>query len=150
MTAPLFLDDLQVGQRFASGCCRLDAAAIQRFAQEYDPQAFHLDDGEARKSLFQGLAASGWHTAALTMRLLVESEFRPAGGIIGGGLDELRWHQPVRAGDELRLEIEILEIRASRSRPEQGMAKVRVVTLNQHQQPVQTYVGNLVVQRRPR
>jgi acyl dehydratase len=99
--------------------------------------------------MFRGLAASGWHTAALTMRLLVESEFKPAGGIIGAGFDELRWPRPVRPGDELRVESEVLEVRPSKSRPNQGWIKLRITTLNQNEEPVQIFVGNLIVPSRP-
>lgn len=142
-----YLDDLAVGQRFGSGRVLVDTDAIKRFAAEFDPQPFHLDEEAAKGSLFKDLAASGWHTAAITMRLVVEGEFKPAGGVIGAGIDELRWHQPVRPGDELTLDSEILEVRPSASRPGQGMVKVRVTTLNQRQEPVQTYVANLVVKR---
>jgi acyl dehydratase len=145
-----YLEDFAVGQRFGSGRARIDAARIKSFAAEFDPQPFHLDDAAARDSVFQGLAASGWHTAALTMRLLVESELRPAGGIVGAGFDEFRWPRPVRPGDELRVESEILEVRPSRSRPGQGMIKVRTTTLNQNDEEVQVHVGNLVVPRRPK
>ena len=99
--------------------------------------------------MFRGLAASGWHTAALTMRLLVEGELKPAGGIIGAGFDEFRWPRPVRPGDELRVESEVLEVRPSKSRPDQGLIKVRTTTLNQNGEPVQILVANLVVPRRP-
>jgi len=95
------------------------------------------------------LAASGWHTAAMTMRLLVDSELEPAGGIIGAGFDEMRWPRPVRPGDELHVESEVLEVRPSTSRPEQGVIKVRTTTLNQNNEPVQMFVGNLIVLRRP-
>jgi acyl dehydratase len=144
-----YLEDLHAGQHFRSGEVKLDEQNIRRFAAEYDPQPFHLDDEQARNTIFGGLAASGWHTAALTMRLLVDSEFRPAGGIVGAGFDELRWPAPVRAGDTLHLDIEILETHASQSRPGQGLAKVRTTTLNQHGKPVQISVGNLVVLRQP-
>jgi acyl dehydratase len=143
-----FLEDLQPGQTFTSARIRLDAEAIKRFAAEYDPQPFHLDEQAALDSMFHGLAASGWHTAALTMRLVVESDFKPAGGVIGASLDELRWPRPVRPGDELHAEIEVLEIRPSRSRPHQGFVKVKATTLNQAGEEVQVYVGNLVVLRR--
>lgn len=143
--AELYLEDLTVGQRFASRRLRVDAESIKRFAAEFDPQPFHLDEQAAGASLFRGLAASGWHTAALTMRLLVESEFHTAGGLIGASLEELRWPRPVRPGDELRLEIEILAIQPSRSRPGQGIVKIRVVTLNQADKDVQIYVANVVV-----
>ena len=99
--------------------------------------------------MFRGLAASGWHTAAVTMRLLVESELKPAGGIVGAGFDEFRWPRPVRPGDELRLESEVLEVRPSTSRPNQGLIKVRATTLNHNNDPVQILVANLVVMRRP-
>jgi acyl dehydratase len=111
-------------------------------------QPVHLDDEVARGSIFKGLAASGWHTAALTMRLLVESELKPAGGIIGLGFDELRWPNPTRPDDCLHLDIEVLEVRASRSRPDQGVIKLKTTTLNQRNEAVQISVGNLLVQRR--
>jgi acyl dehydratase len=147
--AERYLEDFAVGQRFGSGRARIDAVRIKSFAAEFDPQPFHLDEAAARDSVFHGLAASGWHTAALTMRLLVESELRPAGGIVGAGFDEFRWPRPVRSGDELRVESEILEVRPSKSRPGQGMIKVRTTTLNQNDEEVQVNVGNLVVPRRP-
>ena len=99
--------------------------------------------------MFRGLAASGWHTAAVTMRLLVDSELKPAGGIIGIGFDEFRWPRPVRPGDELRVESEVLEVRPSNSRPDQGLVKVRTTTLNQNDEPVQIQVANLLVPRQP-
>ena len=141
------LDDLVVGQCFDSGSYQMDEQAIKRFAAEYDPQPFHMDNEAASETFFQGLAASGWHTAAVTMRLFVESDFKLAGGMIGAGLDGLQWHQPVRPGDALSVETEVLEVRPSKSRPEQGMVKVRVSTRNQRHEPVQTFVANLVVKR---
>ena len=146
--AMLYLDDLQPGQTFGSGRLEVDEARIKSFAAEFDPQPFHLDDAAARATIFRGLAASGWHTAAMTMRLLVESEFRPAGGIVGAGFDEFKWPKPVRPGDELHLKIEVLEVRPSKSRPEQGIAKIRTTTLNQNDEPVQISVGSLVVPRK--
>ena len=145
----LYFEDLSVGQTFGSGRRGITAERIKTFAAEFDPQPFHLDDTAAQATMFRGLAASGWHTAALSMRLLIESEFRPAGGIVGGGFDELRWPRPVRPGDELRVESEVIELRPSRSRPEQGLVKVRTTTLNQHGEPVQIFVANLLVPRRP-
>lgn len=145
-----YLEDFAAGQKFGSGRLRVDKERIMAFAAEFDPQPFHLDDEAARGSIFKGLAASGWHTAAMTMRLLVESELKPAGGIVGAGFDEFRWPRPVRPGDELRVESEILEVRPSRSRPEQGMIKVRTTTYNQAGEAVQINVGNLVVPRRSR
>ena len=149
MTQPLHLDDLQPGQVFGSGTLTMDAEMIRRFAAEFDPQAFHLDDEAARHTLFRGLAASGWHTAALTMRLLVDGALPFAGGLIGAGMDELRWPLPVRPGDALHLHIEVLEVRPSQSRPDRGMAKLRVTTLNARDEAVQVVVANLVVPRKP-
>jgi acyl dehydratase len=147
---PLYLEDFEPGQRFAgSSRVRIELGRVKSFASEFDPQPFHLDEAAASATLFGGLAASGWHTAAVTMRLLVDSEFQPAGGIVGAGFDELRWPRPVRPGDELRLESEVLEVRPSKSRPDQGLVKVRTNTLNQNGDTVQTSVGNLVVPRRP-
>ena len=148
MTAHYF-EDFAVGQTFGSGRRRIEADRIKSFAAEFDPQPFHLDDEAARATMFRGLAASGWHTAALSMRLLVEGELRPAGGIIGGRLEELHWPRPVRPGDELRVESEVIEARPSNSRPDQGLIKVRTTTLNQNSEPVQIFVANLFVPRRP-
>jgi acyl dehydratase len=148
MTA-LYLEDFAVGQTYHSGRMRVDMERIKSFAAEFDPQPFHLDDVDARETIFRGLAASGWHTAAMTMRLLVDSDLKPAGGIVGAGFDEFRWPKPVRPGDELRLENEVLEVRPSKSRPEQGVIKVRTTTLNQNNEPVQILVANLIVPRRP-
>jgi acyl dehydratase len=102
----------------------------------------------ATHTFFRGLVASGWHTAALTMRLLADSDLKPAGGIIGLGFEELRWPRPVRPGDELSLQTEVLEVRPSQSRPEQGLIKIRVTTLNQTGEAVLTQVGTLLVRRR--
>lgn len=144
-----YLEDFEAGQTFRSVRIRIDADRIERFAAEFDPQPFHLDERAASESMFGSLAASGWHTAALTMRLLVKGDFNPAGGIVGAGFDELRWPRPVRPGDELRVESEVLEVRASKSRPDQGVIKVRTTTLNQNDEAVQVSVGNLIVPRRP-
>jgi len=144
-----YLEDFEPGQKFGSGRLLVEAARIKSFAAEFDPQPFHMDEDRARETFFKGLAASGWHTAAMTMRLLVEGGLEPAGGIIGIGFDEMRWPRPVRPGDELRVETEVLEVRASKSRPDQGLIKVRTTTLNQNGEPVQVLVGNLIVPRRP-
>jgi acyl dehydratase len=144
-----YLEDLEAGQRFTSARIRIDAEGIKRFAAEFDPQPFHLDERTAADSILRGLAASGWHTAAITMKLLVESDFKPAGGIIGAGFDELSWPRPVRPGDELRVESEVLEVRTSKSRPEQGVIRVRVTTLNGNNEAVQVFVAKLIVLRRP-
>jgi acyl dehydratase len=144
-----YFEDFAVGQTFGSGRIRVEADRIKSFAAEFDPQPFHLDEEAALQTIFGGLAASGWHTAALTMRLLVDSGLDPAGGIVGAGFDELRWPRPVRPGDELRLESEVLEVRSSKSRPAQGWVKLRTTTMNQNGEPVQILVANLVVPRRP-
>ena len=144
-----YLEDFSPGQIFGSGRLRVERERIKSFAAEFDPQPFHLDEEAARNSLFGGLAASGWHTAALTMRLLVESDLKPAGGILGAGFDEFRWPRPVRPGDELHVESEVLEVRASKSRPGQGVIKVKTTTLNQNGEAVQISIGNLIVPRRP-
>ena len=143
-----FLEDMSVGQRFGSGTIRVSAEDIVRFGRDFDPQPSHLDRTLAKETLFGDLAASGWHTAALTMRLLVEGEFLPAGGIVGAGFDELVWPVPVRAGDELHVTTEILTVRRSQSRPKQGVIKVRNLTINQNGETVQRAVGNLIVKAR--
>jgi acyl dehydratase len=142
-----YLEDFAVGQTFGSGPLRIDRERALAFAAEFDPQPFHLDEAAARRSIFGGLTASGWHTAAVTMRLLVETEIKPAGGLVGAGLDECRWPRPVRPGDELRVECEVIEVRPSKSRPEQGLIKLRTTTLNQNDEPVMVYVATLVVPR---
>ena len=147
MSKQLYLEDLSVGDVFGSATRRVATEDIKRFAGEFDPQPAHLDEAEAVRTFFGGLAASGWHTAAITMRLLVES-LPIAGGIVGAGMDELRWPKPVRPDDVLELESEVLELRPSKSRPDRGLAKVRTTTLNQHGEAVQILVSNLVVQRR--
>src|SRR5947199_1789177 len=132
-----FLEDFAVGQTFRSGRLRIDKERIKAFGAEFDPQAFHTDEEAARDTIFGGLAASGWHTAAITMRLLVDSEVKPAGGIVGAGFDEFRWPRPVRPGDELTIEAEVLEVRPSKSQPDKGVVKLRTTTLNQKGEAVQ-------------
>jgi acyl dehydratase len=143
----LYLEDLRVGQRFTSGSHAVDEDQIKAFATQFDPQPFHLDDPAARASLFGGLAASGWHTAAITMRLLVEGGLPLSGGIVGGG-GEIGWPKPTRPGDVLQVESEVVEIRPSRSRPDRGMVIVRSETRTQRGEIVQTLVARLVVPRR--
>jgi len=145
-----YLEDFEAGQTFTTGRRAVDAQQIKAFAAEFDPQPFHLDEEAASRSVFRGLAASGWHTAALIMRLLVDSDDRPAGGFIGLGFEELRWPRPVRPGDELHVQVEVLEVRASESRPGQGLIKVRITALNQNNEAVQVMIGNLFVPRRPK
>lgn len=143
----LYLDDLQVGDRFRSAEHALDAAQIQAFAAQFDPQPFHTDEAAAQHTLFKGLAASGWHTAAITMRLLVDSGLPLADGIIGSG-GELHWPQPTRPDDRLHVETEVLEIVPSRSKPGRAMVQVRCRTLNQRGELLQSFSPRLVVHRR--
>lgn len=148
MSAIYYLEDFAVGQVFAGGQARIDAEQIKAFARQFDPQPFHLDEEAAQNSVFHGLAASGWHTAALTMRLMADGEFKPAGGIIGVGFDELSWQRPVRPGDELHAKSEILDVRPSKSKPDRGLIRVRTTTYNQNDEAVQVFTGNLIVPRR--
>ena len=143
----LYFDDLRVGQRFVSGSRTIDAAEIGRFAPT-DPQPFHLDAEAGKQSFFQGQVASGWHTAALTMRLMVDGGAPLAGGLIGAG-GEIKWPMPTRPGDTIQVHSEVTEIAPSRSRPGIGIVTVRNETLNQHGEVVQIFVGKLVVPRRP-
>ncbi len=144
----LYLDDLHVGQRFSSGTYLIDEEQIKAFARQFDPQPFHLDAEAAKATLFAGLVASGWHTASVTMRLLVEGGLPLAGGLVGAG-GEINWPRPTRPGSVLQVESEIVALKPSRSRPDRGMATIRSETLDQHGEVVQILVARLVVQRRP-
>jgi acyl dehydratase len=144
----LYLEDLSVGQRFTSGTYLMDENRIKTFAAEFDPQPFHLDEAAAEASVFKGLVASGWHTAAVAMRLLVTGGLPIANGIIGLG-GEISWPKPTRPGDLLRLESEILEIVPSRSKPQQGIVKARITALNQNSEPVYIFTAKVLVFRRP-
>jgi acyl dehydratase len=144
----LYLEDFSPGQLFTSDAVTIDAEAIKAYARQFDPQPFHLDETAAAATFFGGLAASGWHTASVTMRLLAEGGLPIAGGVIGAGVDELRWPRATRPGDTLRLVSEVLEVRESKSRPGQGLMRVRTTTLNQNDEPVLVMVSNLVVLRR--
>jgi len=142
-----YLDDLSVGQRFVSGSHTIDEAQIKTFARQFDPQPFHLDDAKAKGTMFAGLAASGWHTAAITMRLMVDGGAPIAGGIIGAG-GEISWPQPTRPGDTLCVVSEVMAVTPSRSRPDRGIVTVRSETRNQRDEVVQILVAKLVVPRR--
>ena len=143
-----YFEDFVVGQVFKpSGRVRVDKDDILAFAQKFDPQPFHLEEEAAQYSIFGRLVASGWHTAAMTMSLIARADYRAAGGTIGLGF--LRWPMPVLPGDELGIESEVLEVRPSRSRPEQGLVKIRTRTLNQNGEVVQEVIGNALVPRRP-
>ena len=143
----LYLDDLRVGQRFASATHTIDEAQIKAFALQFDPQPFHTDNETAKDTLFKGLAASGWHTAAITMRLNVETGLPLAGGIIGAG-GEINWPAPTRPGDTLHVESEVVEIQPSRSKPDRGIAIIVSRTINQRGEVVQFLKAKLVVPRR--
>lgn len=144
----LYLEDFSVGQIFTSGSHRMDASEIKDFARQFDPQPFHLDEEAAKATFFGGLVASGWHTAAISMRLQVESGLPIAGGMIGIG-GEMNWPQPTRPGDILRVVSEITEVTPSRSRPDRGTVRIRSETRNQREEIVQILDARLLVPRRP-
>jgi len=143
-----YLDDLRVGQTFETGTYVMDEARIKAFAAEFDPQPFHLDEAAAKASVFRGLAASGWHTAAASMRMIVDGKFKLAGGSVGLG-GEIAWPMPTRPGDTLRVRTEVVEIVPSKSKPNQGIVKIRNVTVNQKGEEVQVFTAKLMVYKRP-
>jgi acyl dehydratase len=145
---PLYLDDIRVGQRFASDTVTIDEAQILVFGQAFDPQPFHTDPEGARGTPFHGLIASGWHTAALTMRLIVNSAPPIAGGLVGAGA-EVAWPAPTRPGDVLHVETEVVAVVPSRSRPDRGLVTLRSETRNHRDEVVQVLTAKLVVPRRP-
>ncbi len=142
-----YFEDLKVGDRFKSQTYKVSEEQIISFAREFDPQPFHLDRAVASRTMFGELIASGWHTAAITMRLFVQT-LNCAQGAIGLGVDELRWPNAVRPGDELQAEIEIVDLRTSRSRPSHGVVRLRYVTTNQRGEIVQTMFASALVPRR--
>ena len=144
-----YLEDLHVGDRFGSGTVEVTEKGIVDFAHEFDPQPFHLDVKAAERSVFQGLVASGWHTAAMSMKLFVTGDLHLAGGSIGLGVDALEWPRPVRPGDTLRLETEIVEVRPSRSKPDRGIIRIRNVTTNQNGEVVQTFLASCLLYTSP-
>ena len=142
-----YFEDLKAGDRFKSGTYKVTEEQIVSFAREFDPQPFHLDPAVARQPMFKGLIASGWHTAAITMRLFVQT-LNFAEGAIGLGVDELRWPNAVRPGDALQVETEIVDLRESRSKPSHGIVRIRNVTTNQRGEVVQTMFASALVLRR--
>jgi acyl dehydratase len=146
--AELYLEDFAVGQRFVSATRVVDAEEIKAFAARFDPQPFHTDEAAAKDSFFQGLAASGWHTAAITMALLVKSGMAIAGGLIGAG-GEISWPRPVRPGDVLQVESEVLAVTPSRSRPERGLITLKSETKNQKGEVVQVLTSRMLVWKKP-
>ena len=145
----LRFEDLKVGERFQSAPFEVTEKAMVEFAQEFDVQPFHLDHAAAAASVFGGLAASGWHTAAIAMRLFTTGPLQFFGGAVGLGVDELRWPIALRPGDVVRLETEVLEMRASRSNPQRGIIRVRNVMTNQKDEIVLSYMANAMILRRP-
>jgi len=142
-----YFEDLQVSDRFESGTFEVTEKGIVDFAYDFDPQPFHLDEAAAEASVFKGLAASGWHTAAAAMRLLVTGGLPFASGIVGLG-GEIAWPKPTRPGDTLHVESEIVEITPSRSKPHQGIVTVRGTMFNQNQEAVYVLTAKLLVPRR--
>lgn len=147
-TQPLYLEDMTVGRRFTSGEHAMDAEQIVAFARQFDPQPFHMDDEAAKGTLFVGLAASGWHTAAITMRLQVTSGLPIAGGIIGASGD-VAWPRPTRPTDVLHVVSEVMEVNPSKSKPDRGMVTIRSETRNQNEEVLQISTVRIVVPRRP-
>jgi acyl dehydratase len=144
-----FFEDLKKGDRFESGSYKVSEEQIISFAREFDPQPFHLDGIVADQTMFKGLIASGWHTAAITMRLFVQT-LNFAEGAIGLGVDELRWPQAVQPDDVLQVETEIVDLRESRSKPSHGIVRLRNVTTNQRGEIVQTMAASALVLRAKR
>lgn len=144
---PFYFEDLQPGQRFVSGTHVIDVPQIIAFASQFDPQPFHTDPVAAQNSFFHGLVASGWHTAAVSMRLLVQSGLEIAGGMIGAGV-EINWPRPTQPDSTVHVEVEVLELRTSKSRPDRGIVTIRANTINQLSEIVQVMTCKLIVPRR--
>jgi acyl dehydratase len=145
---PLHLEDLHIGQRFVTGSLTIDAEQIKTFARQFDPQPFHTDEIAAEDSFFRGLAASGWHTASLTMRLMVDDGPKFAGGNVGVGV-EVAWPQATRPGDTLTVESEVTAIHPSLSKPDRGIVSMRSETKNQRGEVVQVLKSKSLVMRAP-
>ena len=140
----LYFEDLPVGRRFTSAQISVSSEEIRSFAREFDPQPFHLDEAAAKDTFFGGLAASGWHTTALTMKLVVAT-LPIEGGVVGAGADELRWPNALRPGDTIHATFEVIEARPLKSRTDRGLVRFRIETVNQRGQPVQVMQPNLFV-----
>ncbi|MEP6955433.1 MAG: MaoC family dehydratase [Chthoniobacterales bacterium] len=143
-----YLEDVAPGERFTSATYPVREAELIEYARQFDPQPFHLEHAAADSSVFGGLAASGWHTASIAMRLMMTGQMQFVGGTVGLGVDELRWPVAVRPGDELRLVTEILEVRPSKSKPTHGVIRIRNVMTNQRGEVVLSYLANALVRRR--
>jgi acyl dehydratase len=136
MSDELYFEDFQIGHKFASmSSTKVSAQEITEFAEKYDPQPFHLDEAAGKSTFFKGLAASGWLTAAIVMRMRVEN-IKVHGGMIGAGVEEIRWTEPVRPGDTLRTESEVIALRPSRNRPQYGLVTIFTNTFNQRDEVV--------------
>jgi len=145
-----YLEDMKVGTKASFGRYEVTREEVLEFAGKYDPQPFHLDDEAAAKTHFGRISASGWHTCAMTMAMLVENLTKnKQAGLGSPGLDELRWLKPVYPGDTLRVESELTEVTPSCSRPEMGSTKAKVTVFNQHDEPVMRLLSIGLVARRP-
>ena len=144
-----YLEDFAVGMTFAGPTYAVTADEVIAFARQYDPQPFHTDPAAAGDTVFGRHVASGWHTAAMTMRMIIDSEVRPAGGSVGAGVESLQWPRPVAPGDVLHLAIEVLDVRVSRSKPDRGIVKMRVRTLNAADDIVQEMIVSTIVPCKP-
>ena len=145
----LYLDDLEPGQVFELGTCRLDAESIMAFARAYDPQPFHTDEALAQRSIYGGLIASGWQTVCVFMRLFAEGLLHRAAAMGSPGVDEVRWLKPVRPGDDLHARVAVMEVRPSRSRPDRGIARLRCSMAGPAGDEVMTFIANVLFERRP-
>ena len=143
-----YFEDFKVGDKFGGGSVEVTQDAIIAYARQFDPQPFHTDPVAAKNTLFGELVASGWHTASMTMALFATSDIRIVNGVIGGGLEQLSWPRPVRPGDRLTVRSEVLEVRPSRSKPDRGTIRLKVETVNQNGEVVQSFVPQLVVLKR--
>ena len=145
---PRFLEDFAVGDRFDTGTVTVTEDSIVAFATDHDPQIFHLDEAAAKDSFFGRLVASGWQTAGLTMRLMVDSRFLGSTPLVGLGVESLAWPRPVLPGDVLTAAVEILEIRPSRSNPARGSMRTKVTTVNQAGETVYEMTSTILMPRR--
>lgn len=146
-----YFEDIAVGTRSSFGRYEVTREEVIAFAQKYDPQPFHLDDEAAAKTHFGRLSASGWHSCAMVMAMLVENlKTNRQAGLGSPGVDELRWLKPVYPGDTLRCETEVLSKRQSATRPEMGFFKSKLIVFNQHDEPVLSMISNGIVATRPK
>lgn len=150
MSAELYFEDFTLGRKFQSAySAKISAVEIKEFGQKYDPQPFHLDEAAGESGFFKGIAASGWLTAALVMRMRVDT-IKVAGGMIGAGVDEMRWTTPVRPNDSLRTESEVVNVRPSKKRPDYGVVKLTTITYNQRDEIVMKSTVNFLAPLKPK